>query len=151
MNERFRTRRRRAAGRRNPYGDQIETANEFDQFGTLPYPVYRSEDERMHWSKPKLRYSQDWQVPGPFVGVGPSNYTRRDDLIAEDINQRLMFHGNLDAGHIDVNVDEGEVTLSGSVPDRRSKRLAEDIADSVLGVVDVHNELQIKNKQPQQG
>jgi osmotically-inducible protein OsmY len=29
------------------------------------------------------------------------------------------------------------------VDDRRSKRLAEDIADSVSGVTDVHNELRI--------
>lgn len=36
---------------------------------------------------------------------------------------------------------EGEVTLAGSVEDRRAKRRAEDIADGVSGVKHVQNNL----------
>jgi hypothetical protein len=64
----------------------------------------------------------------------------------EDICERLMQHGQLDASQIDVEVKSGEVTLRGNVPDRRSKRLAEDIVDSVAGVEDVHNGLQFQNR-----
>jgi osmotically-inducible protein OsmY len=50
----------------------------------------------------------------------------------------------LDASDIDVMVAaDGVVTLQGTVPDRRSKRLAEHIADSVSGVRDVHNQLRL--------
>jgi osmotically-inducible protein OsmY len=53
----------------------------------------------------------------------------------------LTYHGYLDASEIEVEVTQDEVTLSGTVPDRRSKRLAEDLAASVRGVWDVHNRL----------
>jgi osmotically-inducible protein OsmY len=42
-----------------------------------------------------------------------------------------------------VRVDAGEVTLDGTVPDRRTKRLAEAVVDQVRGVVDVHNRLKL--------
>jgi hypothetical protein len=40
-----------------------------------------------------------------------------------------------------VTVERCEVTLTGAVEDRRGKRLAEDIAESVPGVNEVHNQL----------
>jgi uncharacterized damage-inducible protein DinB len=36
------------------------------------------------------------------------------------------------------------VTLSGEVEDRRAKRLAEDVAEQVMGVRDVHNHLKAR-------
>ena len=37
----------------------------------------------------------------------------------------------------------GEVTLTGSVPDRHAKRLAEDLAEDVWGVRDVQNQIRV--------
>lgn len=76
-----------------------------------------------------------------FAGRGPRNYQRSDDRIHEDINDRLTSHPGLDASDVQVMVSKGEVTLSGSVDSRWAKREAEDIADSTLGVTDVHNQL----------
>jgi osmotically-inducible protein OsmY len=42
---------------------------------------------------------------------------------------------------MDVRVESGEVTLEGTVDDRWEKRLAEDVAEAVPGVRDVHNRL----------
>jgi osmotically-inducible protein OsmY len=56
-----------------------------------------------------------------------------------------MRHGQLDASDIEVAVENGDVTLEGSVEDRRMKRLAEDIAASVPGVDDVHNRLRLSH------
>ncbi len=97
-------------------------------------------------------FTGDWveEIYGPFTGVGPLNYQRSDDRIEEDVCDRLAQHGQLDASNIDVSVDNGEVTLKGEVPDRRMKRLAEDIAFGVPGVFDVQNQLRI-NKQMGQG
>jgi hypothetical protein len=44
-----------------------------------------------------------------------------------------------------VLVENGEVTLSGVVEDRRAKRLAADIAEDVLGVTDIHNQLKVRH------
>lgn len=86
-------------------------------------------------------YTEVWMIPGPYVGRGPNGYTRGDERIREDICDRLTQHGRIDASQIDVSVSNGEVTLRGHVPDRESKRRAEDVAESVFGVHDVRNEL----------
>ena len=48
---------------------------------------------------------------------------------------------------IDVQVKNGEVTLTGTVDDRQAKRIAEDIAESVSGVHDVHNQIRVQREQ----
>lgn len=83
---------------------------------------------------------------GGFFGKGPKGYTRSDERIREDVCDRLSIDDEVDASDITVTVKGGEVTLEGTVPDRRSKHRAEDIADSVSGVSDVHNSLR-----PQKG
>jgi hypothetical protein len=84
---------------------------------------------------------------GPHLGKGSSLYRRPDQQLYEDICERMTQHGQLDASQIEVEVNDGEVTLTGSVADRRSKRLAEDITDSVHGVMDIHNQLQFQRRQ----
>jgi hypothetical protein len=85
--------------------------------------------------------------PGPFAGRGPKGYQRSDERIREEINDRLTDHPEIDATHIDVQVKDCEVTLAGSVADRRAKRLAEDLAEQVAGVRDVRVELRIQNRE----
>lgn len=81
--------------------------------------------------------------PGPHRGRGPRNYTRRDERILEDINDRLCDNPYIDASEIDVSVSNGVMVLSGTVQDRESKRLAEDIAESISGVKEVENKLRV--------
>lgn len=81
---------------------------------------------------------------GLYRGKGPRSYQRRDERIMEDINDRLCDNPYIDASEIDVEVSNGEVIFKGSVNDRQSKRLAEDIGDSVPGVKNVENRLRVK-------
>jgi len=81
---------------------------------------------------------------GRHVGRGPKGWQRSDDRIREDINERLTDHPHVDASEIEVTVQAGEVTLTGTVEDRQAKRLAEDIAESVSGVRDVHNQIRLQ-------
>jgi hypothetical protein len=76
------------------------------------------------------------------LGKGPKAYTRSDDRVREDIYDRLM-HGWVNAEHVEVQVKNGEVTLTGFVDERRDKRFIEDIVEEVLGVKDVHNQLKV--------
>jgi osmotically-inducible protein OsmY len=99
------------------------------------------ESASRHLSPTAWSYTEVWMIPGPHAGRGPNGYTRSDDRIREDICDRLTQHGLIDASQIDVAVSNGDVTLRGRVPDRESKRRAEDVADSVFGVHDVRNEL----------
>jgi BON domain-containing protein len=84
-----------------------------------------------------------WMSRGPHTGRGPKGYQRSDERIKEDLCERLCEHGELDAREIEVVVVNREVTLQGSVTNRTDKRLAEDIADSVSGVSEVHNQLRV--------
>ena len=83
---------------------------------------------------------------GQHRGKGPKGYKRSDERIQEDINDRLSDHGELDATDIEVKVQNGEVTLSGTVKDKTSKRRAEDIADEVSGVSNVENKIKISKE-----
>jgi hypothetical protein len=80
---------------------------------------------------------------GRFTGKGPKGYQRSDERIREDVSDLLERDGDLDASEIVVEVRVGEVTLEGTVPDRPSKRLAEDLIEDVSGVKQVHNRLRI--------
>ena len=76
-------------------------------------------------------------------GLGPGEYTRSDERIREDVNDRLTDDHHVDARRISVTVAQSEVTLAGTVPDRGSKRRAEDVAERVSGVRHVQNNLRI--------
>lgn len=83
---------------------------------------------------------------GPFVGKGPRGYKRSPDRLKEQVCDLLEQHGEIDASDIDVKVEEDcTVTLSGNVDSRRTKRLAEDLAESVAGIRDVQNHLRVQS------
>lgn len=76
-------------------------------------------------------------------GLGPKNYTRSDERIRDDINDRLTESSFVDASEIEVAVNDHEVTLTGLVESRFEKRVAEDIADDVTGVSNVENKIRV--------
>jgi hypothetical protein len=82
--------------------------------------------------------------PGQHAGRGPRGYRRSDDRIREDVSEALTRDPDVDATDIEIVVLEGEVTLSGAVDDRRTKRRAEDLVERCAGVNDVHNQLRVK-------
>ncbi len=83
------------------------------------------------------------QQAGRHTGRGPRNYQRSDERIHEEINDRLTSHPEIDATEMIVSVQSGEVTLSGTVEERYAKRMAEDLAESVSGVKEVHNQIRV--------
>ncbi|HEU5098138.1 MAG TPA: BON domain-containing protein [Roseiflexaceae bacterium] len=95
----------------------------------------------------RMGYAETWQIPGPFTGRGPRGYQRSDERIKEDISDRLTMHGRIDASDIEIQVANCEVTLAGTVDNRAAKRMAEDVAESVQGVSEVHNQLRVRQNQ----
>lgn len=77
------------------------------------------------------------------IGKGPKGYQRSDDRIKEDVSEALYRHPAVDASDIEVKVQSGTVTLTGTVEDREMKRMAEDAAEHVMGVTNVLNLLTI--------
>jgi hypothetical protein len=102
----------------------------------------RDDDHPSLWDRVKGAFTG-----GQYSGRGPKNWARSDERIREDVCECLTYHPNVDASEIDVVVKDGEVTLTGQVHDRLSKRLAEDIVEDIRGVKDVHNQLRVVRQQ----
>ena len=90
------------------------------------------------------------QARGRQCGRGPRRVEdaqplgEKDARIRTEVSACLTEDWYVDGTEITVTVDNGEVTLNGVVENRAEKRLAEDCADSVDGVTDVHNHLRIR-------
>lgn len=119
------------------------------------YGNYNNQGERDWWDKTKDEVSS-WfgddeaerrrrmdKRMGQHKGRGPKGYTRSDDRIKEDVNDRLSDDPFLDASEIEVTVNNGEVTLTGTVITRIDKRRAEDLAEDISGVNNVQNQLRV--------
>ena len=120
--------------------------------------VYRGTVSEQRESGGAWRADQDWGrysgaseygggreqwMSGAHAGRGPRNYQRPDERIRDEVCERLAHHPHLDASEIDVRVEKGDVTLQGSVNDRWAKRWAEDVAEGIWGVKDVHNQIRV--------
>jgi hypothetical protein len=80
---------------------------------------------------------------GQHRGKGPKGYRRSDERIEEEVNQALTDDDQLDASSIEVKVEGGDVTLTGTVSSREDKRRAEDCIESISGVNNVENRLRV--------
>ena len=141
-----------------PYGDGDYGWGETPRYERVSpvYPEYdrdsyggpygRERHGSREWSS-----TEGWRVPGPHAGRGPKGYQRSDERIREEINERLTAHGLIDATDIECRVQKGEVVLTGFVDSRAQKRAAEDVAEDVYGVRDVHNQLRIRSHASQDG
>jgi osmotically-inducible protein OsmY len=95
------------------------------------------------------------QVPG-VAGVDnrlvvsfPSAYVIPADAeISFNVTSALSWSPSVDAIRIHVAVDQGVVTLSGTVESYWQKHRAEEIAANTAGVTDVHNELTVAPTAP---
>jgi hypothetical protein len=86
-----------------------------------------------------------------YAGRGPKGYTRSDDRIREEISDRLMDDHDVDASEIEVEVKNGEVTLTGTVANRDQKRRAEELVERCHGVSDVTNNLRVNRQTAGEG
>ena len=134
-------------------------------YGRVSDDAARRRMQGQGWPEPSYERDRrsDWSA-GPYVdptrprhgalgasrdvaraGKGPKGYTRSDERIREDIIERIIDNG-LDASELEIDVKGGEVTMAGTVHQRLYKHRMEDIADSVSGVRDVHNQIRVKRQ-----
>lgn len=78
-----------------------------------------------------------------YRGIAPKGYRRDDARIRDDVCDALTDSDALDPSNISVTVQDGVAKLSGTVPHRLMKRLAEDLAEGCSGVRDVDNLLRV--------
>ncbi|WP_437634387.1 BON domain-containing protein [Sorangium sp. So ce854] len=78
------------------------------------------------------------------LGRGPKGYKRSDARIQEDVCEMLSDRDDIDVSDVTVRVENNEVTLEGTVPQRHHKRIIELVAEGVRGVEDVHNRIRVQ-------
>jgi osmotically-inducible protein OsmY len=106
----------------------------------------RTTDEVASWfgdDDAERRRRRD-KMEGPYKGKGPKGYVRSDEKIQDEISESLYHDSYVDASDIEIEVKDGEVTLTGTVADRSAKRRAEDQAERITGVHDVTNNIKVK-------
>lgn len=81
-----------------------------------------------------------------YAGRGPIGWRRPDASIADDIHHVLTYDDELDPRDVEVRVAAGDVTLTGRVDDRASKRRLEDLVVAVSGVRDVFNHVRVRGR-----
>jgi hypothetical protein len=82
---------------------------------------------------------------GRYAGRGPKGYQRSDERLKEEVCEQLTADPDVDASDIEVSVQNGEVTLEGTVHTRNMKRAAEDCVDAISGVQQAHNRLRVES------
>jgi BON domain len=146
--ESIRSYRRHGAGRRHRYEPRQSYADE--PYGPAHSPAHMrsagvpSRWEERPWVDRPYGPACAPANPGRFVGRGPKGYQRSPERILDEVADRLTMHPDVDASEIDLSVEGDVVVLRGRVYDRRQKRMAEDVSESVSGVRDVRNELDVE-------
>jgi osmotically-inducible protein OsmY len=67
-----------------------------------------------------------------------------DEIIKKDIVDQLTWDSRVNSSKIKVDVDSGKVTLSGNVPNKAAKKVAEDDVYTISGVSSIINKLEIR-------
>lgn len=134
-------------------GFESERGSQWSAYDGPPHPAMDRNDMRgKHASEPswgnQMGGSPGPHAPrgtGPHRGKGPVGYQRSDERIRELVSEALTDDDQIDASQIHVMVKDGEVTLTGLVDDRRTRREVEDCVAAVSGVRDVLVQLRVKD------
>ena len=124
---------------RNPYEERSQSGYDLDDGQSLSSQNLHGRQGQGYPSSQGLRSSHR--------GLGPRNYTRSDERIREDLNERLTDADDIDARGLTVEVSNGVATLKGTVEQRWMKHRAEDLAESCSGVRDVNNQIRVQSQQ----
>jgi osmotically-inducible protein OsmY len=106
-----------------------------DDYGT---PAYSALSGAGFGFTPEI-YRAAWGAKGR----GPKDYRRSDERIHEEICESLMLDGSIDSSDVSVKVEDGKVTLEGTVPVRLMRYQIEDLADH-MGAQDIDNNIRVR-------
>jgi hypothetical protein len=123
----------------------------YEQRAATPSAPYSDDRQlrRMSW---RAEGAQDYPggaletlIEASHRGKGPRNYRRSDEMLREVVCEQLTEDPFIDAVDVSVDVHEGEVTLTGTVPSRSQKMRAEDLVADTHGVTEIHNMLTVRS------
>ncbi len=78
------------------------------------------------------------------ASAAEKNFAVSDDALYDAVRRRLADDADVKGGGIQVEVKDGNVTLSGKVSDERARQKAAKLAKKVKGVRSVNNQLTVE-------
>lgn len=126
---------------------EYRESDSYDQLNAtgIDFDIDERDDDLFSREYSRSRFA-DSSFSEDYVGKGPKGYRRSDERIYEDACEALFRNPNVDASYIEVEVNDGIITLSGTVIDRDAKKEAEHCLEYIVGVIDIQNELSISNQ-----
>lgn len=124
---------------RNLHFDPIEQYQRRPEWQLDPYPEKSAYGEQ----PPTERFPST-----DFYGKGPKGYLKSDQEIKENVCEALARHTKIEASDVEVSVENGVVTMTGTVPDRLTKHLLEEATEECTGVIDINNLVLAKSRTP---
>jgi len=125
-------------------GGYNETAGPDDArsslYGSGQPPQERSDFGAPHGSESGYEFARGHR------GKAPRDYVRSDARIREELCERLTEDDAIDPSDVSVAVEDGVVTLSGTVEHRWIKHSIEDMAEALGGVKDIVNQLRVSRR-----
>jgi hypothetical protein len=88
-------------------------------------------------------YTELTESESPFGNEPPPDLDRSDGEILSEVQERLEQSRRVDISGIEIAVNEGEVTLSGTVNSLEAYDRIEDVASTVVGVKSIRNRLSV--------
>lgn len=149
-------------GRRSEFGAQGYEAEDATGSYERAYDEgpYRGESGRDHYGRdPYGRDQFGNRISDPYLrrgfpqfgqgaarrGRGPKNYKRSDERIREDVCDRLR-DSDLNCEDVEVDVENGVVTLTGTADSGHTRRAIDRLIESVSGVTEVANRIRIRRE-----
>lgn len=130
-------------------GWQERSGSQFaSDYGSGGYDQVSGYGERGYGSSGRFstgNYQSGMEGQRSYRGLGPQTYKRSDDRIRDDVCERLTDSERIDASNVTIDVNQGAVTLSGTVPERHMRYAAEDLVDDALGVESINNQLRVQS------
>jgi hypothetical protein len=140
-----RTQSRGAEGFYTGAGEDTHDVDERTRaYGERPHGVGNFESNYdLASSEPRRVDTQRLESQRDHRGKGPKGYQRTDERLHERLCELLTDDPRIDATNIDVQVQNGEITLTGFVDSRRTKYLVEELVANTCDT-EVTNRLQIR-------
>lgn len=131
----------RETWRHRGYGEPGDTRRRSGNPGGSPFGYGQARYGSEGSEGPEDSYRPERAAPWASRRL-PKNYQRPDARIRDDLCERLA-QADDNVSDVTVEVDSGVVTLAGTVADRNVKIRIEEMAEDVLGVTGVHNNIQV--------
>jgi osmotically-inducible protein OsmY len=101
----------------------------------------RNQDEGIEYID---RYSQpDYTA----VNANPGPNHLSDEELFDEINRRLSLHEGIDLTEISLQIQDGVVTLKGTVDSQRTRQIIQDITSRLGSLREIHNEILVEEGQ----